>query len=219
MSFKLLRLLACAGIAAIAPLFAAANDCDRACLKNALDQYLAAVIKHDPSAAPVAVGFRETDNAVAIRLGTGMWKTVTGVGKVQRRYFDPVSGQARFFGIIDEQDNPAIVTVRIKVDQRKIKEAEWYVVHKGDPGLNGAAPGQPAGNFFDLDNLAVNPPPERTVPKEARLPREALISITNSYFDGITSHDGSVIQAHQGFTRLENGNTVTGRADEAKAAP
>src|SRR5215471_9157410 len=177
MSFKLLRLLACAGIAASAPLFAAANDCDRACLKNALDQYLAAVIKHDPSAAPLAVGFRETDNAVAIRLGTGMWKTVTGLGKVQRRYFDPVSGQAGFFGIIEEQDNPAIVTVRIKVDQRKITEAEWYVVHKGDPGLNGpAAPGQPAGNFFDPDNLAINAPPDRPAAKEIRSSREAMIA-------------------------------------------
>jgi len=215
-SSRFVHLFACAAIGASA-LFAAAGDCDRACLKSVLDQYLAAVIKHDPSAAPLAVGFRETDNAVAIRLGTGMWKTVTGLGKVQRRYLDPASGQAGYFGVVQEQDNPAIVTVRIKVDQRKVSEAEWYVVHQGDPGLNGpAAPGQPAGNFFDPDNLAMNPPPERTVPKEARLPREALIAITNSYFDGITSHDGSVIQAHQGCTRLENGNTVTGRGGRGK---
>ena len=44
--------------------FAAANDCDRACLKQAMDQYLAAVIKHEPSAAPLFVGFRQTENAV-----------------------------------------------------------------------------------------------------------------------------------------------------------
>ncbi|HEY3825600.1 MAG TPA: hypothetical protein VGL82_13635 [Bryobacteraceae bacterium] len=35
--------------------------------------------------------------------------------------------------------------------------------------------------------------------------------MTNSYFDGITTHDGSIIMAHPGCTRLENGNTVTGR--------
>jgi hypothetical protein len=218
MSFKLLRRLGCAGIAASAQLFAAANDCDRACLKGALDQYLAAVTKHDPSAAPLAVGFRETDNAVAIRLGSGVWKTVTALGKVQRRYMDPAGGQAGYFGVVQEQDNPAIVTVRMKVEQRRITEAEWYIVHKGDPGLNGpAAPGQPAGNFFDPDNLAANPPPERTVAKEARLPREALIAVANSYFDGITSHDGSVIQAHPGCVRLENGNTVTGRGGRGKS--
>jgi len=73
--------------------FAAANDCDRACLKNSLDQYLNAVIKHDPAAAPLFVGFRQTENAVVVRPGTGVWKTVTGLGKLQRRYLDPVSGK------------------------------------------------------------------------------------------------------------------------------
>ena len=47
----------------------AATDCDRACLKNALDQYLNAVIKHDPSAAPLFVAFRQTENAVVVRSG------------------------------------------------------------------------------------------------------------------------------------------------------
>ena len=35
------------------PHVAAAANCDRACLKATLDQYLAAVIKHDPAAAPL----------------------------------------------------------------------------------------------------------------------------------------------------------------------
>src|SRR5512147_915209 len=80
------------------PLFAAANDCDRACLKSTLDQYLNAVIKHDPSAAPLFVAFRQTENAVVVKPGTGVWKSVTGLGKVQRRYLDTVSGQAGYFG-------------------------------------------------------------------------------------------------------------------------
>src|SRR6185295_8958286 len=73
-------------------------------------------------------------------------------------------------------------------------------------------PGQPAGNFFDPDNLTKNPPPDRTLPKGERLSREALIGITNSYFDGITTHDGSIILADPGCARTENGLTVTGRA-------
>jgi anaerobic glycerol-3-phosphate dehydrogenase len=36
---------------------------DRACLQRMLDQYLAAVITHDPAAAPLVVGFRQTENA------------------------------------------------------------------------------------------------------------------------------------------------------------
>ena len=190
----------------------AATDCDRACLKTMLDQYLNAVIKHDPAAAPLMVGFRQTENAVVVKLGTGVWKSAIGLGKLQRRYLDPVSGQAAFFGIVQEQTESAIVTVRVKVEQRKISEAEWLIARKGNPGLNGLdAKGQPSGNFFDPDNLAANPPPERVVAKDARLTRESLAAITNSYFDGITTHDGSIIQAHPGCMRVENGNTVTGR--------
>jgi hypothetical protein len=195
------------------PLLAAANDCDRACLKTSLDQYLAAVVKHDPAAAPLFVGFRQTDNSVVVRPGTGVWKSVTALGKVQRRYLDAVSGQAGYFGTVEEGSNSAIVTVRMKVDNRKITEAEWFIVRNGDPGLNGPATAtKGAGNFFDPNNLAANPPPERTLPKADRLSREALIAITNSYFDGLTTHDGSVIIAHPGCMRMENGNTVTGRA-------
>ena len=208
----LVRMLALAGLV-LYPTVAGAQDCDRACLRSMLDRYLTAVSAHDPAAAPLAVGFRQTENAVVVKLGTGAWKSVTGLGALQRRYLDPVSGQAAFFGVVNEGNGSAIVTVRVKVERRQIAEAEWYMARQGDPGLNGPQqPGQPAGNFFDPDNLTKNPPPDRTLPKSERLPREALVGITNSYFDGITTHDGSIIMAHAGCARTENGLTVTGRA-------
>lgn len=218
---RCVRVLTCAAVVltAGANLFAAANDCDRACLKTALDQYLNAVIKHDPSAAPLFAGFRQTENAVVVRPGTGVWKTVTALGKVQRRYLDPVSGQAGYFGTVEESSDRAIVTVRVKVENRKITEAEWLIARKNNPGLNGLnAAGQPSGNFFEPDNLAANPPPDKPVAKEARSSREAMIAATNSYFDGITTHDGSIIMAYPGCNRTENGNTVTGRGRAPAAA-
>ena len=209
----LLACLVALGLLVLLPTTSHAQDCDRACLKTMLDRYLTAVTTHDPSAAPLSVGFRQTENAVVIKLGTGAWKSVTGLGSLQRRYLDPVSGQAAYFGVVNEGNGSAIVTVRVKVERRQIAEAEWYMARQGDPGLNGPqVPGQPAGNFFDPDNLTKNPPPERTLPKNERLSREALVGITNSYFDGITTHDGSIIMAHQGCARTENGLTVTGRA-------
>lgn len=206
-------------LTAVSGALAAPNDCDRACLKGMLDQYLNAVIKHDPSAAPLFVGFRQTDNAVVVRPGTGTWKSVTALGKLQRRYLDAEGGQAAYFGLVEEGAQQAIVTVRVRVENRKITEAEWYLARNGDPGLNGpAAPGQPAGNFFEPENLVANPPPERILPKDARLSREALRAITNSYFDGITTHDGSIIMAYPGCVRVENGRTVTGRSTGPGAA-
>ena len=205
-------------------LFAASNDCDRACLKSTLDQYLNAVVKHDPSAAPLLLGFRQTENAVVVKLGAGAWKSVTGLGTVQRRFLDAVSGQAAYFGTIQEGSNTAVATVRVRVENRKISEAEWYLARKGDPGLNGIpTAANPGGVLFDPDNLAKNPPPDRVVPKAERLPRESLMAITNSYFDGITTHDGSIILAHPGCVRLENGGGAPGgrgRANkDGKAGP
>ncbi len=46
---------------------------------------------------------------------------------MQRRYLDPVSEQAGYFGIVEEGSNTAIVTVRVRVQNRKITEAEWLI--------------------------------------------------------------------------------------------
>jgi hypothetical protein len=164
--------------------------------------------------------------AVVERSACGiLWRIrETALGKLQRRYLDPVSGQAGLFRTIEEGSTSVIVTVRVKVDNRKIAEAEWLVARKGDPGLNEPAqPGQSAGNFFEPENLTASPPPDNPIAKEARASREALMAITNGYFDGITTHDGSIIIAHPGCTRVENGTTVTGRAAgpgaQGRAAP
>ena len=190
----------------------AANDCDRACLKTTLDQYLNAVVKHDPAAAPLFVGFRQTENAVVVRTSTGLWKSLTGLGMVQRRYFDPVSGQAAYYGVIEEGATSDIATVRIKVEDKKITEAEWIISRKTDIGLNGTGP-----NLLDIDNLTANPPPDKPMPRDAKLSREAMMAIVNSYFDGITTHDGSIINAWQGCTRIENGVGMTGRGSRGGA--
>jgi hypothetical protein len=181
--------------------------CDRACLRTMLDQYLAAVVKHDPSAAPLVVGFRQTENAINVRPGNGVWKTVTSLGKVQRRYFDAVSGQAAYYGTVEEGASPAVVTIRVRVENRQLTEAEWYLARENDPGLNGPRqPGRPPANAYNAEYLAQNPPPERVVPVNARSDRATLTRIVDSYFDAITSHDGSVALTHPGCGRVENGS-------------
>lgn len=210
------------GIVVVAIVVAAAGStsslsaqaaCDRACLRTMLDQYLAAVVKHDPAAAPIVVGFRQTENAINVRPGNGVWKTVTGLGKVQRRYLDPVSGQAAYYGTVEEGSATAIVTIRVRVENRKLTEAEWYLARADDPGLGGPRQaGRPPANLHNPEYLAQNPPPERVVPRNQRADRETLIRIVDSYFDAITSHDGSVALTHPGCGRVENGTpTPAGR--------
>src|ERR1700732_2387932 len=81
--------------------------CDRVCLKNTLDQYLNAVVQHNPAAAPLSVGFRQTENAMVRGRGTGLWESTKALGKLQRRYFDAESGQAGYFGTLEEASGPA----------------------------------------------------------------------------------------------------------------
>ena len=184
----------------------AQEACDRACLRTMFDEYLEAVVANDPSAAPLVVGFRQTENAINVRPGDGVWESVTGLGEVQRRYFDPVSGQAAYYGTVEEGDASAIVTVRVRVENRVLTEAEWYLARADDPGLRGARqPGEPPANLHNPAYLAENPPPERTVPMDQRADRAALVRIVESYFDAITSHDGSVALTHAGCGRVENG--------------
>ena len=186
-----------------------AQTCDRACLRTMLDQYLTAVVKHDPTAAPLVVGFRQTENAINVRSDNrnGVWKTVTGLGKVQRRYLDPVTGQAAYYGTVEEGSETAIVTVRVRVENRKLTEAEWFIARANDPGLNGPRrQGGPPANLHNPDYLAANPPPDRVVPRSQRSDRDTLIRIVDSYFDAITSHDGSIALTHDGCGRVENGS-------------
>jgi hypothetical protein len=190
---------------------ALAAPCDRACLKSTLDQYLTAVVKHDRTAAPLSLAFRQTENAVVAAPGAGLWKSVTAVGKLDRRYFDAATEQAGYFGTIDEAAGPAIVTLRLKVEDRKITEAEWVISRKGDPGLGPLGGEQADAAFHNPDYLFAHAPAERVVAKAGRPKRSELVAIANSYFDGLSAHDGRVILAEPGCVRIENGALTTQR--------
>src|SRR5271156_6034530 len=115
---------------ALGPGSAYGAACDRVCLKAMLDQYLNAVVQHNPGVAPLSVGFRQTENAMVRRPGTGLWQSAKALGKLQRRYFDAESGQAGYFGTLEEASGTAIATLRLKVEDRKITEAEWVLSRK-----------------------------------------------------------------------------------------
>ena len=209
----MIRTLAIA-VFALTGFAAGGQTCDRACLKTTLDQYLTALTRHEPSAAPLALGFRQTENAEVRVPGAGLWQSVTKLGEVQRRYFDAATEQAGYFGTIDEAAGPAIVTLRLRVEARRITEAEWVINRKGDPGLGPLGGGQADAAYHDPAYLAAHAPPEQTVPRGERLSRSELVAITNSYFDGLSARKGDLIVAHKGCVRIENGALTTQRPIE-----
>jgi hypothetical protein len=181
--------------------------CDRACLDGTLSRFLDAVVARDPARAPLAIGFRQTQNAVLTPAGTGAWQTVTAIGPVQRRYFDPVTGNAAFFGVVTDGGQPAVASLRLRVEDGAITEGEWHIAHKGDPGISGVG----SEVLFDVDKLIASPPPQRGVAPAERLPRDTLVRIVNSYFDGLAAGNGRSVLGHGGCSRFENGFEVTGR--------
>jgi hypothetical protein len=192
--------------AALASHASAAASCDRACLKKTLDTYLDAVLKHDPSKAPLDAAFRYTENSSVVATGEGLWKTATALGKVQRRYVDAVNGQAVYFGHIEQGDATGIATLRIRVVNKKITEGELVI-------------GQKVDGMFSAEALVTNAPPEAPVAKAARSSREAMVAAAQSYFDGIEHHDSSIVLAQKGCVRIENGVMTGGPISESAAFP
>ena len=191
----------------VLPTFAQENSCDRTCLSGVLDSYLQAVITHNPAAAPLATIYRHTENSVVQPLGEGMWKSATGLGAMQRKYLDEVTGNAVYYGTLVESDIRAVVSLRIKVDNQKISEAEWFIGRENDAGVDGVA----GTVLWDADYLTTgNPPQNRVVPVAQRSSREELIYITNSYWDGIVNRNPNIERAHPGCFREENGQKTTG---------
>src|SRR6185503_15800796 len=219
---RLMLWAACAAIFTIGSHEAAFAQaaCDRNCLNSTLDRYFDAVVAHDPGKAPLVVGFRQTENAINVAPGRGVWKSVTALGKVQRRYVDAVSGQAGYYGTVMEGAEAAVVTVRVRVENRELTEAEWYIARANDPGLRGARQtGGPPANLHNPEYLEQHPPPQRVVPRNERVDRAALSRIADSYFDAITSHDRSVALVHEGCGRAENGTPAPGGAFLPPAPP
>ena len=179
---------------------ASAQDCNRDCLTSHLNTYLDAVTQHTPANGNLWEGFRQTENSVVIPAGQGVWENVTALGSIQRRYLDPQLSQAGYYGTVMMGAEEAVVAIRVKVQWDKVTEAEWFISRKSDVGVNGT------GNTpFDLEMLPKTLPAQRVVPPAERSQRELLQAIVNSYFDGITSHNGYIVKGHPGCTRYENG--------------
>lgn len=77
--------------------FAVGKHCDRACMIALTDQYLVALVKHDPSGLPLARGVRFTENTAEIPIGDGLWVGASEAPTTFKIYaVDPASNQVGF---------------------------------------------------------------------------------------------------------------------------
>ena len=72
----------------------AAQTCDRQCLVDLMEDYLAALVSHDPSVVPFDKEVKFTENTANIPVGDGFWVTASG-GPTEFQIYaaDPVAQQ------------------------------------------------------------------------------------------------------------------------------
>ena len=56
--------------------WAQSGACNRACLEGFVDRYLDALVKHDPSAVPLAANVRFTENGQRLAIGDALWRSM-----------------------------------------------------------------------------------------------------------------------------------------------
>lgn len=177
---------------------ATAPNCDRACLEGIVNRYLDALVAHNPSSLPVTPNIKFTEDDVRLKLGDGLWKTASARGTYKEFFDDPEAGEAAFFGTMKENGHGIALALRLKIENRRISEAESVVVR--------------SPRTFDLMEKAGAPDPVllETVPESERLPRAQLTAITNQYFEAIEQGNGQVAPFDADCNRFENGMKTSG---------
>jgi len=183
--------------------------CDRQCLYGFLDQYLNALKAKDPSRLPLGKGFRYSENNVMMKIGDGVWGTVTGLGPYNLRMADTTTGEVGFYGIVEESTSTSVFALRLKVADNKLSEAET-LIRRSDG--SGPFPSKPVM----VDKPILN----ETVPPEARRPRERMIAIVDGYFSTLQLNDGVLFtEFDDNCNRIENGLQTTHNPDLVKTIP
>lgn len=177
-----------------------APACDRACLGGIVDAYLAALVAHDASRAPMARGARFTENTGVLDVGEGLWIGASEAPTTFKIYVpDPATSQIGFLGVMKEFDRPVMLALRLRVVNNRIVEAEHIVVRSlNESGLKNLT--RPRTVF-----AADVPPPDR-------VPRAEMIRIADSYYDSLSKGIGALTPYADDCVRHENGmQTSTNR--------
>lgn len=195
-------LLSAAWIAAAAPVPAQAS-CDRECLRGFITQYLNAMVAHNPRSLPLAANARFTEDTKTLPLGEGLWKGASGIKTYRQDFLDVREGQAATHVIVEENGQPIMLALRLKIADRKIAEIETMVTRNRTEGA-----------LFSIETLE-KPRPEMNVVPDAsqKMSRAELIRIAEFYPTGLKvggSFDAVKAPFAPDAYRLENGSLMAG---------
>ncbi|MEO8315384.1 MAG: hypothetical protein ABI645_11370 [Pseudomonadota bacterium] len=202
--------------------------CNRQCLIDATNAYIAAVVAHNPAKAPLAANVVFVENVTKMKPGEGLWKNiVVGPSKFSIHVPDEVNQTAGYIGMMTYMGpqqapqgatpavreeyakkpllaQPVIVAIRLKFDDNgKVTEAEHL--------LSGVRDAQ-------MVNLKTLRPGILTeIPAAQRKSHDELIKIGASYYDALDDNNGELMPFAPDCERHENGMITA--SDKPSTAP
>jgi hypothetical protein len=218
--------------AATAPPAAAAVACNRQCLIDTTDAYVAGLVAHDISKAPLSDEIVFVENVTRMKPGEGLWKSIVkgpstfaihvpdevnqSVGYLaMMTYMAPPPApqgsspeqRAQFAAETPPVEQPVIVAIRLKLDPMgKVTEAEHL--------LSGIREAQ-------MVNLQSPRPGIFTeIPVDQRKPHDELIRMGESYYDALDDNNGELMPFAPDCERHENGMiTASGKPSTGPTIP
>ena len=172
-------------------------QCDRACLIMTTNIYLAGLVAHDPSIVKFSPNVKFVENTVPMKPGEGLWKTASAIPTTFKIYVpDVVAQQIGFLGVMEENNRPIELGLRLKIIDGQIVEAEHLIARNLSP--------------TSLANLVVpRPGLLATVPPDLRVPREQMLTIGASYYEALVTADANDAPFADDCVRRENGMQTT----------
>ena len=197
-------LLLAASLLATQAAGAADAACNRDCLRNALTQYLDAMVKHDPSKLPLAAKVRFTEDPQGeLKLGEGLWKEIESLSAFRQDVLDVKKGVAlTHVKVLASGGKPVLAAIRLQMDGRKIAGVETMVVRTREEGM-----------IFNTDAIVKPSEPMNLVPPAAqRNTRAEMEKLALLYPEGLRL--GSFVKSDAKFGatayRYENGQLMGG---------
>jgi len=209
--------------------------CDRDCIIGITNTYIAALVAHDPGAAPLADNIRFVENIKAMQPGEGLWQSVvSGPTSFQIYVPDEMNQSAGYLGMMtymatppappgtspeerarlaastDKTEQPVLVAIRLKLENGEIAEAEHLLASIRKPDAN-AAQANANNRPSPWDNLQTpRPGLFAEIPDDQRMDHDQLIEIGASYYDALDDNDGTLMPFAADCERHENGMVTAG---------
>ena len=179
------------------------EPCSRDCLADLLTDTLNALVEHAPEALPLRSDALFIEDSRVRELGTGVWQSLTALGRYRQDILDPQDGVAGAHVVVEQDGKSALMVLRLQVVGKQIEELEVQLTRSSDEG----------GGVFEPGSLRVpNEVTNAFVGGDTGMGRNLLMAVAEGYAVGLRA--GGFAQQEGLFSdnafRVENGRITAG---------